>query len=337
MDGQPASGSSSRRQFLKGAAVLAGAAGLAGAGVWRFAGGREPAATAPTATAQPWLDRLADNIVSGGPGKDGIPAIDEPRFVPARRTELLGADPVFGLAYRGVVRAYPQLVLVWHEIVNDRIGAQRLSVTYCPLTGSAFAVQGEAGTRPLTFGTTGQLVNSNLLMYDRETESQWPQLAGTAIRGRLRGHRLTTVPLLWTTWRHWRETHPDTVVLSTDTGHVRNYGDDPYGTYTPPGGYYTGDALLFPVLQESQRFRPKEVVVAVRLGDHTAAVRKQAIVRRRRIEFTLADVPLEAGWDDRLATARIRRIDGGSASAVDFFDVMWFAWYAFHPDTEVIG
>lgn len=118
-------------------------------------------------------------MVSGGPGKDGIPAINQPRFVAARQMRLLDpGDQVFGLVHRGRARAYPQLVLVWHEIVNDRIGGERISVTYCPLTGSAFGVRGSSDGHALTFGTTGRLVNSNLLMYDRQTDSEWPQIAG---------------------------------------------------------------------------------------------------------------------------------------------------------------
>lgn len=328
----------SRRQFLKGAVVLGGVAGLASVGVWRLAAdtGKE-AGGAPAADAGTWLDSLAQNVVSGGPGKDGIPPIDEPRFVDAAEMRLLNDDsPVFGLTHRGVVRAYPQIVLVWHEIVNDRIAGERISMTYCPLTGSAFGVRGRTGTTPLTFGTTGRLVNSNLLMYDRQTDSEWPQLAMAAIQGSLRGERLDVVPLVWSTWGSWRAAHPDTEVLSTDTGHIRDYGRDPYGSYTPLGGYYRDDGLMFPVQHESDRFAPKDVVVAAQLGDRTAAVAKDAVSRRGRIEFTLADVPLVAVWDDPLGAARVQRRDGKQTPAVAHFDVMWFAWYAFHPDTKVI-
>ncbi|MGH3713190.1 MAG: DUF3179 domain-containing protein [Micromonosporaceae bacterium] len=329
------SGTRTRRQFLKGAAVLAGGAGLIGTGIWAWAGGRPDPAELPPGGTDPWLDRLAENTVSGGPGKDGIPAIDKPRFVAAgEMPELSRGDPVFGLEWRGEARAYPQMVLVWHEIVNDVIGGERISVTYCPLTGSAFGVRGEAGNKPLTFGTTGQLVNSNLLMYDRQTDSEWPQIAGVAIRGRLRGQRLSTVPLVWSSWGHWRDAHPDTRVLSADTGHVRDYGADPYGSYTPPGGYYTDDALLFPVLDSSDRFKPKEIVLGVRAGDRTAAVAKHVVRRRGEVGFTLGGEPLVAAWDDRLGTARVRHAD--SDEPADFFEVMWFAWYAFYSDTEVI-
>ncbi|MQA26966.1 MAG: DUF3179 domain-containing protein [Micromonosporaceae bacterium] len=331
-----------RRQFLKGAAVLAGAAGLVGGagmvGAGAFDSSRgtpNRSATAPPAESDAWLDLLAENTASGGPGKDGIPAIDKPRFVTAREMSGLEPDdPVFGLVHKGQARAYPQMVLVWHEIVNDRIGGEPISVTYCPLTGSAFGVEGEAGGKALTFGTTGQLVNSNLLMYDRQTDSEWPQIAGMAIKGRLRGQRLRTRQLVWSTWSRWRAAYPNTRVLSTKTGHVRQYGSDPYGSYTPPSGYYADDDVLFPVLGRDKRLKPKEVVLGVRAGGSTAAVVKEVMRKRRKVEFTLGGSSLAAVWDDKLATARV--LVPGSDKVADFFDVMWFAWYAFYPDTKVI-
>lgn len=129
-------------------------------------------------------------------------------------------------------------MLVWHEIVNHTVGGEPLAVTYCPLTGTVIGFTGPPGTPELTFGTTGKLVNSNLLMYDRQTGSEWPQLLGTAISGPLKGTRLETVPLVWTTWKEWRAAHPDTRVLTTDTGALRSYGSDPYGSYPDRSGYY---------------------------------------------------------------------------------------------------
>jgi hypothetical protein len=366
--------SASRRQFVKGLGVLA-ALGLTGGGAalvalrpddperdFRVDEGKAPAA--------PLLDELADNVVAGGPGKDGIPAIDKPRFVTAGDADYLDdTDPVFGLVYRGEARCYPQLVLVWHEIVNDIVGGEPLSVTYCPLTGSVVAFRGRAGRRRLTFGTTGNLVNSNLLMYDRATDSEWPQLLGTAIRGQLRGDRLRELPLVWAPWGLWRTAHPDTVVLSTDTGHLRSYGSDPYGSYTPLGGYYAGGGPIFPVLAESDRLGPKEVVVGVKAGASRLAVRKSRIEQLETLPLSVGGTPVLAVWDRELKTARVflrrvrgrtvefeqgsRRDQSGSAwsaegravsgpfegqqlASANFLDVMWFAWHAFYPDTQVV-
>jgi hypothetical protein len=117
--------------------------------------------------------------------------------------------------------------------------------TYCPLSGSTVAFRGRARRRPLRFGTTGNLVNSNLLMYDRVTDSEWPQLLAQAIAGPEKGARLEETPLVWTTWSRWKRAYPDGRVLSTRTGFARSYGDDPYGSYAPLGGYYAGGGPVF--------------------------------------------------------------------------------------------
>jgi hypothetical protein len=366
--------SATRRQFVKGMAVLA-ALGLTGTGTAVLLrepdrpGGDLPAGRVP-AGAEPSLDELADNVVSGGPGKDGIPSIDTPELLAASDVDFLDdRDPVFGLVHRGEVRCYPQLVLVWHEIVNDTVAGEPLSVTYCPLTGSVVGFSGTAGGRPLTFGTTGKLVNSNLLMYDRVTDSEWPQLLGAAIRGRLRGERLRELPLVWASWGRWRAAHPDTVVLSTETGHLRPYGDDPYGSYAPLGGYYAGGGPIFPVLAESDELDPKEVVVGVKAEQSYLAVRKSRIQRLETIPLSVGRTPVLAVWDDELDTARVfvRRVrgrtlrfekgarrdrsgstwtpdgravdgplEGAQLEAANFLDAMWFAWHAFYPDSELV-
>lgn len=326
-----------RRQVLKGAAVLGGLAVVGGA-VWAAVPGDLPAATdrpaAPSAEASDDLDSLAQAVVSGGPGKDGIPAIDEPKFVSAQETGFLADDErVFGLVHRGVVRAYPQLVLVWHEIVNDTIAGQPISITYCPLTGTVIGFTGVAG-RALTFGTTGNLVNSNLLMYDRETDSEWPQILGTAISGKLKGRSLRTLPLLWTTWRAWRTNHPDTEVLSSDTDALRDYGRDPYGSYPDRSGYYAGGEPIFPAQHEDDRFGPKDVVVGVRHGGEHLAIVKRRIRERGVIDTEVGGRPIRAQWDPALGTARVTCPD--TADTADFLDAMWFAWYAFYPGTRVV-
>ena len=372
-----------RRQLLKGAGALAALGGAGAGALVALSGsvsGSHPARGLADGGASPHagggaavsLEELAANVVSGGPGKDGIPAIDRPRFLPAADARFLrDEDVVFGIVYRGQVRAYPQLILVWHEIVNDVFAGRRASVTYCPLTGSVVAFEGRAlNGRPLTFGTTGNLVNSNLLMYDRVTNSDWPQLFGTAILGPQTGTTLTEVPLVWTTWGRWRTVHPDTVVLSTNTGYVRNYGSDPYGSYTPLGGYYASGGPFFAVIAHSARLPAKEVVVGVKAGERRVAIRKRALQRARVLELQAGPKPLLAVWDDRLSTGRVfvreargRRLafkpgelrdTTGSAwnqtgSAVsgpltgtqlppaDFLDAMWFGWYAFYPNTTLIA
>jgi hypothetical protein len=284
----------SRRRFLKTAAAAGGLAGigfLVGRGI--VFGGEEPPTLADAPT-PPELQDFADNIARGGPPKDGIPSVDEPQFLSADQARFLSDDDVvFGIVRGGEARAYPQLVLVWHEIVNDSFSDGPLSITYCPLTGSAVAFGGEAPTgEPYTFGTTGNLVNSNLLMYDRQSDSEWPQILGKAITGPAAGDALDEVPVEWTTWGRWRAAHPETVVLSTETGYVRDYTRDPYGSYTPLGGYYEEERLIFSVLHEDDRFHTKEVFIGAKLGAEKAAVRKETLAERGVVEIELDDEPV---------------------------------------------
>lgn len=321
----------SRRHVLIGTGVVMGATALTAAGVqlWRSDEPGPAAAGSPDSE----LDALAGYVTSGGPGKDGIPAIDKPRFIDAAAADFLGGDePVFGLSYRGEVKAYPQQVLVWHEIVNDTVGGEPLSVTYCPLTGTVIGFPSPPG-ESWTFGTTGRLVNSNLLMYDRQTDSEWPQILGTAISGPRKGTRLSTVPLVWTTWRAWRAVHPNTVVLSTDTGSLRSYGSDPYGSYLSHTGYYTDEGTYFPVQHTDNRFRDKDVVVGVRAGQDRLVIVKDRVRRDGTVRVDVGGTPWLVRWDDRLATATVAHANTGEPA--DFLDAMWFAWYALYPETRV--
>ncbi len=332
-----------RRQALKGAGVIGAVTVLlVGGGVigWQALSDRpSDPVTAVQVGQDPSLEALADSAVSGGPGKDGIPSVDKPRFVPASEAGFLSDDdPVFGLEHRGEVRAYPQLVLVWHEIVNDTVGGEPLAVTYCPLTGTVIGFAAPPGVQDLTFGTTGKLVNSNLLMYDRQTGSQWPQLLGAAVDGPLKGTKLDTVPLVWTTWQQWRAAHPDTEVLSTDTGALRSYGSDPYGSYDSypdRSGYYAKGGPIFPVLATSGQLADKDVVIGVRVGKERLAIDKDLVRTARTVRADVAGTRVEARWDDRLGTAHVVQQVGEGWEPADFLDSMWFAWYAFYPNGQV--
>ncbi|MGH9138115.1 MAG: DUF3179 domain-containing protein [Acidimicrobiales bacterium] len=372
----------SRRSFVRGAAGLGAVGGLGYAGLRAFVSTGSPIAATgddgpPTTEPADLLDRLADNVVSGGPPKDGIPAVDEPQFVGAADAVFVSDDDVvFGLVLAGEAHAYPQLVLVWHEIVNDRFPDGPISVTYCPLTGSAVGFRGTAPDGdPYTFGTTGKLVNSNLLMYDRQTDSEWPQLLGAAITGVARGEVLDEIPVDWTTWSGWRRAHPDTVVLTTDTGYLRSYGEDPYGSYTPLSGYYESDRLIFGVLHDDDRLPRKDVVIGVKHTDDRLAVSKTLVRERKAVRAAIGGEPVVVLHDPDLDEGRafLERLPSGetvlsptdqpgryeddssgslwdaSGTAVDgplegetlprllSLDVMWFAWAAFYPQTSLIS
>ena len=156
-------------------------------------------------------------IRHGGPGRDGIPAIDKPMFIAADKAKFLSpTDRILGLHYANRTRAYPIRIMNWHEIVNDRIGGDAVLITYCPLCGTGMAFRIPDGG---TFGVSGLLYNSDMLLYDRASESLWSQLMGRAVTGPMKGERLQLIPLEHTTWSDWRTRHSDTLVLSRDTGH----------------------------------------------------------------------------------------------------------------------
>jgi len=305
------------------------------------------------------FEELQSEVQDGGPPKDGIPSIDEPKFWTADEADenLRDDSVVFGLVRNGEVKAYPQKILVHHEITNDVVGDEPVAVTYCPLTGTAMGFRrGE-----VELGVSGNLVNNNLIMYDRETDSRWPQVLGTAISGEFQGESLQEFRLIWTRWSRWRDAFPETEVLSEDTGHVRNYGTDPYGTYVPErGGYYSQDSTLFPPLGEDDTFSNKHVVIGARADEGRIAFDKEALREEQLLSGEVGGTPHLAVYDADLDTGYVYRnpdgasfdyedgqaVDGdGTAHApaelpldrVYAFDAMWFAWSGFYPSTEVVS
>lgn len=172
-------------------------------------------------------------IMSGGVGKDGIPAINEPRFESLAEAGrwLNKQEPVIALYVGGEARAYPLQILIWHEIVNDIVGQTPVAVTFCPLCYSAIAFDRRLDGRIHTFGVSGMLRNSDMVMYDRETESWWQQMLGEAIVGDLTGKKLTQLPAQIISFEQFSKTYQDGLVLARETGHRREYGRNPYVGY----------------------------------------------------------------------------------------------------------
>ena len=304
-------------------------------------------------------ETLSNSIVSGGVSQDGIPSIDDPNFLDANAADewLDAGEPVFGIAIGDDVRAYPQRVLVWHEIVNDVIDGESLAITYCPLTGTAQAF--ERGSTE--FGVSGRLLNSNLVMYDRETESYWPQMLATAIRGEHEGTVLREIPLTWTTWNRWKSNYPETTVLSDDTAYVRDYDRDPYGSYNPRSGFYADDSLLFSPYSDvdDSTFHIKDIVLGARSEDGAVAVSKESLLTDGLLQGTVGDIPYIAVANPTLATGYFYRnpddvaieyddgeviVDGDSSDPWDLplervlrYDAFWFAWAGYYPETEVMA
>ncbi|WP_435196119.1 DUF3179 domain-containing protein [Natronomonas sp. EA1] len=317
--------------------------------------------------------------------RDALPAITEPAFSRdwsgvslTTRTEfgvreinprLATFDRVIGLVVDGEPRAYPLRVLDWHEIVNDD-----LLVTFCPLCGSAVVADREIDGRKLTFGVTGLLHQDNLVMYDAETDSLWSQLHAVAIRGPLTGTRLTLRPSSLTTWREWREAHPDTVVLlpppfsRTVVGRgsvaLRDYTDFPYG------GYVTSDRVGLSDREPEGPLHPKTEVLGFASGGEAVAYPRPVVEREEIITdrvgetavlVTVADGALRA-FDPRVGgrvprfsvDGEVLRADGSrwsprTGEALDgphagttldplpAVVAFWFAWHDAHPETRIYG
>jgi Protein of unknown function (DUF3179) len=232
------------------------------------------------------------NIIPGGPAPDGIPAIDHPRFLRAAQVSFLSAsEPVLALQIGADARAYPVQILIWHEIVNDTVGGVPVAVTYCPLCNSAIAYDRHAAGRVLSFGTSGRLFDSNLVMYDRQTQSLWVQFTGQAVAGVLTGRTLRPYPMQTVAWGTWRAGHQHGWVLSRDTGYSRPYGQNPYPGYDN----INSQPFLFSG-RVNGRYTAMTRLVGMRSGTDAVAVLLSALKRRQVIDLTLAGRPVVVWW-----------------------------------------
>ena len=293
-----------------------------------------------------------EEFFSGGPRRDQIPPLDRPRFetVEATGAILKPREPVVELVIGDDARAYPLRIMIWHEIVNDVVGGRPVSVTFCPLCNTALVFDRILNGRLLDFGTTGNLRNSDLVMWDRQTESWWQQFGGEAVVGELAGEKLTQVPARITSWDDFAARFPDGKVLSRDTGFSRDYGHNPYWGYdsidSPP---------FFPTAnRDDNRLSPKERVVFLD-GERAVVIPFSALEAAGTIEFSADGEALVAEWVAGVRSAfrrgptdegkDLRAADGaGSARVtsaatgklVSFDTPFWFAVAAFRTDAEII-
>ncbi|MDQ3395430.1 MAG: DUF3179 domain-containing protein [Bacteroidota bacterium] len=204
-----------------------------------------------------------NQVLDGGPGKDGIPALNDPNLINASEASYLDDnDLVLGFGEGNDIRAYSHKILDWHEIINDKIGSTSVSVIYCPLTGTGIGWNRMIDGKETTFGVSGLLYNSNIIPYDRATNTNWSQLALLAVQGQLRDTKPEVINLVETTWGTWKEMYPDTRVISTNTGHNRNYQRFPYGDYK-----INQSSILFPIGKNDTRLPAKERVLTLFAGE----------------------------------------------------------------------
>jgi hypothetical protein len=309
-----------------------------------------------------------DEIRWGGVRRDGIPPLKDPLTTPASQaTYLSDSDTVFGVELAGDAVAYPKRILAWHEMVKDVVGGESINGVYCTLCGSMIVYRTQVESVHHELGTSGFLYRSNKLMYDHATKSLWSTLDGQPVVGLLVGQGIKLQPLfvVTTTWRRWREDHPQTRVLSLETGHRRDYGEG-----VAYRDYFATDDLMFGVPELDRRLRNKAEVLAIRLDEHTSdklAIAAEFLADRPVYHDQLGDVPFvvltdetganrvyetggrrftaagnrlltgddhtqwqvtEAGLVARDGRATLRRLPAHRA--------FWFGWYAAFPATRLV-
>ncbi|MBV1913986.1 MAG: DUF3179 domain-containing protein [Pseudomonadales bacterium] len=290
---------------------------------------------------------LSDSLIpvseihQGGPPRDGIPSINSPEYLQISQVDYLKDDDlVLGLELNGIARAYPIRILIWHEIVNTEFEQDPVVITFCPLcgTGIAFLSQAiapaekEKGEQVIDFGVSGLLHNNDMLMYDRQTDSLWSQIPGTAVSGPMAGARLKRLSVTHIPWTQWKHEHPKGEVLSTQTGALRDYDDDPYK------GYDKTEKLFFPISKTDKRYTNKEMVLGLEKDGKAkvwpfSELNKSAVkTGTTTINDTFLGKPVEIVFDPKSKTATIKNSAGEQLPAIRAF---WFAWYGFYPDTEV--
>lgn len=271
-------------------------------------------------------------IIGGGPPKDGIPSIDDPRFINVSEAAQWLEDDAPGIVFsRGrIKRFYPYQILVWHEIVNDTVAGKRILVSYCPLCLSGIVFDPLVKGDRVEFGTSGKLWNSNLVMYDRKTDSLWSQILGEAIVGEMTGTRLNILPSDIAKFGDWKNLNPDGEVLSRATGARRFYGQDPYGDY------YSTPGVIFPVNARDDRLAEKDFVLGIVINDQAKAYWTEAIKKAGEVEDVFQGKTIIARYEKDLDFVRLfERQTDGTLKRINPFPNFWFSWAAAHPDTEL--
>lgn len=312
------------------------------------------------------FEELNKNILSGGVPRDGIPAIGAPKYIKVSDSKkfMRDGDRVFVWESDGVLKIIPQKILVWHEIINDKVAGEEVAITYCPLTSTVIGYK-VSGT---TMGVSGKLLNSNLVMYDRKTKSLWPQIMGVSIKGKRKGEELEEFPLVWTTWERVKKNYPDGYILSQKTGAIRNYQQDPYGEFLDKNSYYNKGGAFFPLMAKSDRLNPKAMVRGFVGEKSQAAVSWDEVRRKKVVNVDIKEIKAVLFYDEELDTVRgfsrifqgkelkFDMVDGkivdnlkkrtwnskgkSGKDSLDHYkgmDGFWFAWYAFYPNIQLVG
>lgn len=274
-----------------------------------------------------------DEIISGGPPKDGIPPIDDPKFVSVKEAEefIKVSEPGVAFTRGNTHRFYPYQILVWHEIVNDTVEGERILVTYCPLCLTGFVFDPLVKGERVEFGTSGKLWKSNLVMYDRKTESLWSQILGEAIVGEMTGAKLNILESDPVRFGEWKKKFPEGQVLSRDTGAVRFYGSNPYGDYFAPLDFAINLAKA-----RDTRLPPEAFVFGVVINDRPKAYLVEAVKKRVEVIDEFQGIQILLRHEKDLDVVRTyKRLPDGRLERINPFSAFWFSWSAAHPNSEL--
>ncbi|MBI3589374.1 MAG: DUF3179 domain-containing protein [Candidatus Liptonbacteria bacterium] len=268
-----------------------------------------------------------EKVLSGGPGKDGIPAITNPKFVSAEQAKRFLTDDISGiLLVRGeTAKFYPYNILVWHEVVNDTIEGEAVVVTFCPLCASAIVFDANVDGKKETFGVSGKIYESNLLMYDHATESLWSQIIGEAVVGKKTGKKLTHIPFQLVSFGEIRGRFPQAEILSTDTGFSRDY------TFYPYGDYNKNDDIYFPISITDTRLPLKEPMYIVDVLGSSIAFKfldlKENVTARVRVGTE------EITAESKSGDVVVKRADG---TVIPGYYALWFSWAIHHQKDGIV-
>ena len=273
------------------------------------------------------------DIKSGGPPKDGIAAIDHPRFVsPENASSFMKPDDlVISFTYWGKTRAYPLRILNWHEIVNDSMDDLHFAVTYCPLCGTAMIFNRKLGESPTTFGVSGLLYQSDMLLYDRETESLWSQIHRKSVAGPRVKQELIWLPSTLMKWQAWKEKFSNGEVLSRKTGYQLTYFQSPYPDYE------YSELVLFRVPLYRKDLKNKHWVLGVVDGEQAAAFSLEAMAKsgNRVFRSQVGSKSIVIRYDPETREGSV--VDEASGKRIPHVYAFWFAWQAFYPKTSLFS
>lgn len=336
------------RRFILLFVIASGVTGIIGVGYWQVnslytdqalikiadmaSDNRAMAATGGLRTSFDLSNAIipVHEIFSGGPPKDGIPAILHPKFIAADTADFLSeGDLVIGMEHNGVAKAYPLRIIIWHEIVNDTIADLPVAVTYCPLCGTSMVFDRRVGGEEYTFGVSGLLYHSDVLMYDHQTDSLWSQLMMQSIAGQKVSSPLTWLVSEEMAWGAWRERHPETLVLSKDTGYERNYDGTAYASYMK------FDGVMFPVPRTREELPQREWVMGIIVDGVAKAYPIDALqlLNGEPLLDRIGSLDVTIIYDESKKWPSAMRTD--TKETLPHVRVYWFAWQAFYPETQL--